>query len=97
MKLQCEEKTYFVVDAYEFDRFIQEAYGRSEYNFGADLEIDPEETCVTFTVTGEVLEYRESAITLFIEKGEYFMSARYLLDDLCRRGLIEEGNYLVGG
>ena len=52
--------------------------------------------CKTFSVSKEELdEYIKKDINKFIETGKYSYLAHHLFQDMCNKGIIEPGNYLI--
>lgn len=93
-KLICEKQTVTVIEASDLDNFVKEVYGQY-FSFVVDQEARNDSTH-SFPRIGEPLhEYHEKDLKEFIETGEHDHLARTLLNDLCRKGLIEAGKYVV--
>ena len=98
MKLKHQTKTFFEVDGFDLTDFICNYYGctKNHYNFGIDQEMGNGDE-KSFTIKKEELdEYEQEILDNFVDtkQSEGYIS-HILLQDLCNKGLIEEGNYLI--
>jgi hypothetical protein len=93
-KLNPQRLEFLVVDYSDFEELVQEVYGQ-EYSFIEDVESGDDSSHSFREITGEVKEYAEKSLAKFKEFGQYCFLARTLLQDLCRQGHIEAGNYLI--
>lgn len=87
------ELTHFV-GCNDFEEFVKHHYGR-EFSFVESKECG-NNTDHAYTVTEDVSDFDDREIREFKESGytSYCMPST-LLNDLCRRGLIESGNYVI--
>ena len=89
----------------DFDKLIKEVYGH-------DIEVCAVEenlydSSIDFEIDGEVSDYYEPDLAIFVKNGWYdpktgivFKDGTYprthvLLNDMCRRGLIDKGSYTI--
>ncbi len=96
MKLKTEQKITFHVDYYDLEEFINHHYSPSiDFCFPADVE-SANDTSHTFELTfgDELSEWDLKKIEKFKQgKGSYVTAT--LLQDLCNRGLIDPGSYVI--
>lgn len=87
-------QTVITVDAFDLDTFIAKAYGLD--NFECSLE-SPNDSSHTFTVEAKPLdEWTTKAVAEFIgRKSCEIYSLGGILDDLCLKGEVEPGDYIV--
>lgn len=84
----------FTVESSVFEDLVQQNYGR-EYVFSADEKLTAGETRMYEGITGIVGWAEKMALMEFNRIGRYSHLARILLEDLCNRGIIEPGDYLI--
>ncbi|MBI4919560.1 hypothetical protein HY837_06520 [archaeon] len=94
LTLEVRKLTVLEVSWSKFEDFIQKVYNK-EYDFVADQECSNDSSHAFERITGKLDEYEESDLKKFVETGEYNNLASILLEDLCRKKLIERGNYLI--
>ena len=93
-ELEVEQKTVFKVDYNDLDDFISEVYGH-RYEIVADEELS-NYSSKEFDIKKEVLDdYDSKSLQEFIDDGKGQFNARLILIDLCNKGLIEEGDYII--
>lgn len=95
MQLKAEQKVTFHVDCYDLDEFITHHYAPIDYCFVADME-SSNDVSHTFGLTfGDKLsKWDIEKIEKFKQgKGSYMTAT--LLQDLCNRGLIDPGLYVI--
>lgn len=93
-KLTIVTKQIHTVDSYDLDAFISEHYER-EFEFVADQESGNDQGHA-FNVKKDDLEsWHTKDLATFREGGHPTFVAGTLLQDLCNRGFIPEGDYLV--
>ena len=83
------------VEYYDIDNFVKQVYGY-DFSIAASEELK-NDSQKTFLVKKEELdEYEKETIEVFMKCGEDhgFMTG-VLLNDLCNKGFIEPGEYLV--
>lgn len=87
-------KTFLVVDAADFEAEVTSIFGRP-FSFAADRELGDDADQV-FHVDGQISAYPRAQINAFATGGEHrdYIS-QALLDELCRRGRIAPGDYLI--
>lgn len=95
-KLKYEERNVKVVDYDDWDQFIQKVYGIEDYSIVADQEMNNDE-CREYRVANqELLDKYDSHELEKFKRGENVnYMTRVLMADLCIRGLLEEGTYLI--
>ncbi len=82
----------YSIEYYEFDDLIKEVYG---IDYESIIDQDNDST-LKINVDGKFDDYDETNLEFFLNSGvqEYYTN-RLLLNDLCRKGLIEPGLYLI--
>jgi hypothetical protein len=84
--MKVQKKVIFQVDYREFERFIEEVYG-------VHLDFLDWQECGNDSTTALYAEKNPSVTPL---TGETVLENRWeIMDDLCNKGLIEPGEYLV--
>lgn len=92
--LKHKKVSYIELDAWELDKFFEKVYGY-EYEIAANHEAS-NGTNLTFCIDGKIEKWNEESLEQFKQTGR--MGGRktsILLNDLARRGIIEEGEYIV--
>lgn len=93
MQFKPEQKTFFVVDFSEIERLVKETYGQ-EFEFPCDQE-SMNGVSYRWSIDGKVSEYNRKKIQVFQLSGKHSFLACPLMDDLCARGIIPPGEYLI--
>lgn len=94
MKLEHTKKTVIEVDYSDLEDFIEENYN-VEYNIIAGEETGNDEY-LSYTIKNEYLtNYDYLNLRKWTETGNGMYLLSNILQDLCVKGLIEEGNYLI--
>lgn len=93
MELKTSKVTHIKVKYDDLDRFIEHIYGVDEYSFVAEQEAN-NYSSYDFTVDGELDEWDEEELRKFVEKKSDCGPAT-ILNDMCRREIIEPGEYLI--
>jgi len=92
--MKYKKVTYFEVDFGEVEDAINKAFDLTDfYEFPDDMECN-NDTKLSIDVDGNLSAYDEKNLTRFLN-GEGNFMARILMNDMCRRGLIPPGEYLV--
>ena len=95
MALKAVKKTVFHVEHWDLEEFICEVYGKDEYSFVEDAEVQ-NYSSKEFSLNKEPLDERDTNIlNRFIEGHSPQYIIRILLQDMCNRDLIEEGDYII--
>lgn len=94
LTLNIVTKTVHAIDYQEFDRFVEEVYGQP-FSFPADMESRNDTSHTMLADREGVPEYERADLDRFIATGEGQFLADTLLQDMCHRGLIPEGEYLI--
>lgn len=94
-QLKMRKVEYFEVDCYDFEELVKEIYGDKEFSFVADQEAS-NDSQHTFAIDGKLDEYDVLDIAEIKEEKivKTFSSGR-ILNDLCSKGIIPAGNYLI--
>lgn len=93
-KLKYEEIIYKQVEYHELEDLILHVY-KQEYNIAAGEE-KMNYVLLKYNVKKEQLDdYDKEQIKNFIETGNENYMLSYLLQDMCNKDIIEEGNYLI--
>lgn len=85
---------YFETEYEEFEELIKKVYEQN-YDYICDTECGNDSSQSYMVQSNELDKYDEKAINIFIESGRYNNMVAVLLNDLCRRKIIEPGNYLI--
>ena len=96
MKINMITKTIYEIEYQEIDRIINEYYKpTSKFQFLADSE-SANDTSHRFRADGDVNAYDQEELEEFKKnnRGKLFMT-QILLNDLCSKGEIPKGNYLI--
>lgn len=87
------KETIFSIDYSDLNKIISSEYDCPNYEVALE---QPNDSAMTFYVEAEVAEYDEEDLQIFIEtKKQKYNITGLLLDDLCRKGKIDPGKYLV--
>ena len=94
MDLKHKKETTIRVSYKDLDAFIVKHYGQPfEVTASEEARND---SCLSFTVAaGQNRDYDTEYLKEFREKGRYGFLLGTILNDLCDRGLIEAGSYVV--
>jgi hypothetical protein len=93
-ELKFEEVNYRAVDYNDWDKFIAEVYGVPDYSITADEEYGNDENH-EFRARKEPLDTYDANKIVKLKEGRGSYTTSVLMNDLCNRGLIEEGTYLI--
>jgi hypothetical protein len=89
--LKSRKEEYIVVDYNDLNDFVSNHYGKA-FNVVEDWEMS-NDSYISFNVSeGKVDKYD---LEEFIEEGSYSYLTRTILIDLCNKGLINPGKYLI--
>ena len=88
------KETVFQVDDNVFDQMINKVYGKTDFSFVASEKMS-NDTAKTFDVSKEPLDECDQDILDEFIKGNCQWVAAILFNDLCNKGIIEEGEYIV--
>lgn len=93
MQLKVDEEKLFFVDYGDLDEFINHHYPnlQNKFEFVADEEMNNGSETAIHDVTGEVDVHAEKRI----QEGEGMYMTNSLLNDACKRGLLEKGTYVI--
>ena len=92
-ELKHEKLEVIKVEYFDLETLIEETYGHI-FSFQGDEEVGSED-CKFYKITGEVSSYEESSLREFKEDGSGMYMTGLLMQDMCRKGIIEKGNYLI--
>ena len=94
-ELKSKAATYIEIAYSDFDRFVSEVYGQA-------FEIIAVEEAHNYCMLRfarikkeELHEYDAKKLAEFAETGQGLFLARIILTDMCNRGIIEPGDYLI--
>lgn len=83
------------IDYSDFDLLIHNHYGRKDYEFAADKEAI-NDSCYSFHIKKEpICSYNLPKLEQFINGGKFSYITRTLLQDLCNKEIIPEGEYII--
>lgn len=97
-KLKYTNRTFRVIDYADWNDFIKEVYGLSNYNIVADEDLRNDEYYKFHAECCKVDDYDEEELAKFVKflNGELVTHMTFILmRDLCNRGLITESEYLI--
>ncbi len=95
-QLECEVlESVFKVNGDAFSKLVQEVYGQEDYWISADELLNSGDVILYEGISGVHDNWGEGRITEFKDRGHYNHLARTLLEDLCKEGYIEPGDYLI--
>ena len=100
-----DRETINRINDYDFDELVKEVYGH-------DIEVMANEehlyeSSIEFDIDGDVSDYYEPDLAIFVKNGwcdsksgilfkdGVYPRTHVLLNDMCRRGLIDKGNYTI--
>ena len=92
--LACQKVCYTEVKYHDLDDFIQEVYGH-EFSCVADQEWNNDTKKTVWAEKENLALYDQVKLDEFVKEGKYNFSLHVILSDLCNRGLMEPGKYLV--
>ena len=96
IEMKTKEVSYHTVNHFEWERVVNEFYKPTpEWDFVSDHEAN-NDSDYSFNVDGKVDDRDEKRLEAFRKDSlsQSFMT-RMLLNDLCKKGLIPEGVYLI--
>lgn len=88
-----KKKEFICLDSYEIDKLIEDFYG---HQFKSMADGEEYECYQVYLVEKEKEVFWQEDIDKFIKTGKYSMLISPLLTDMCNKGHIEAGNYLIG-
>jgi len=92
------EHTYFTIEYSDFESIIRKEYKQKDYEYVADVECgnDSEQSYEVRDGDKYFDEYEQEQIEKFKEDQlQTSYMAETLLNDMCRRGKIKPGSYLI--
>ena len=92
MKLNATKETVFKVDYRDIEELIEEEYGK-RFELVADQLASNDSTIEICDVNPDDID--EDVIKEFIETGHYSFLLNSLMNDLCKNGHIEAGDYII--
>ena len=92
MELKFETRKIYVVNYFDLDNFINHHYPnlKNRFEFAADEEM-ANDVDKLYSITGELDKYDEK----HLKDGNERYMARTYLNDLCKKGIIPSGEYLI--
>ena len=88
------KKQVIEVEHDEFENKIKKFYGVKEFSFVADQE-SGNDTIHEFSVSNPPDYVDEEGVEKLRETGEYCFLSESLLNDMCEKGEIEPGDYII--
>ena len=89
------KETVFQIDDNVFDQIVNEVYGKTDFSFVASEEMS-NDTAKSFDVEKEPLDkWDQEILDEFIKGNRHQWVAAIIFNDLCNKGIIEEGEYIV--
>ena len=77
-----------------FERIVNDIYGVN-YEFVADQEAHNDTSYEYDVHKRKFSEWENNSLDKFKKEGKYSYMAGTILDDLCDKGVIEEGHYII--
>lgn len=91
-KDKFEKRVVYSIDAFDLDEILQEEYNK---NFETILDQDNHST-LKIKVDGQFSKWDEKELESYESTGnQQYNTLRLLLNNLCRQGKIEAGDYLI--
>ena len=84
----------FKISAGDFSRFVQDIYGQG-YNFTRDEKVERPVLMLYKSICGEPDRFDVMRVKEFRKNGHHSHLARSLLEDLCKQGELNPGDYLI--
>jgi len=85
---------FFEIEYDKFEQLIKRVY-EQDYDYVRDITCENDSSQSYVAQSNKPDKYDEKAINIFIQSGKYANMVAILLNDLCRREIIEPGNYLI--
>lgn len=84
---------YFEIEYHELDDIINQEYPDLDYECALDQNNDSN---ISLSIDGEFSSFDDLALEKLLKNNDQnYQSTRLLLNDMCRKGLIEKGDYLI--
>jgi hypothetical protein len=93
-QLKCRKQTIISVNYGDFDKFVNQVYGVN-FDFVNSEECGNDTTHSFHGIDGEVDDYDQEDLDSFKENKKNSYMTRILLNDLCKNGFIEPGDYYI--
>lgn len=88
-----QTETFFTIDYYDLDDIIREEYNDPDFECSLDQSNG---SYIKMGVNGEFDKYKTNGLRLYLEnKRQEYNTLGILMNDLCRKGMIEKGEYLI--
>ena len=89
-----KKKTIISIDYNELDKLVKENY-KQKFEVVEDLELSNDSDKLISVSKEKLSIYEEANIRKFVDTGHYNWTTHTLLKDMCNKGIIEEGDYLI--
>jgi len=94
IELRATKMVSYVVDYNDLETFIDNVYGK-HFSFTEDQE-SGNDSSHEFSVSKEKLDkYEQKKLEEFVNDGDYCFSTSLIMNDLCNKGLIKPGHYII--
>lgn len=93
LELKCDKREAYFVEDWDFEKLVEKVYDQ-DYSYQADEEVH-DVSKVYLNIDGKLDSWEEEQLESFKEDGYESYVSRALLQDLCRQGIIEPGNYVI--
>jgi hypothetical protein len=93
-ELNLEKMEVFKVRDSDLEQLVQKEYGHN-FCFGADAEVRNDSEKLYRDINGKLSESDLREVEEFARDGGYSFLTEAILNDLCRKGKIPAGNYLI--
>lgn len=95
-KLKKFEKFEVIsVDYSDLEDLVQRVYSQPDYSFVSSEELGNDSQKLYKGIDGKLDKWEEDDIRSFRENGECNYKGNAILNDLCRNGYLQPGNYLI--
>lgn len=92
--MRIRTETVHRVDYSDFEAFVEETYGQP-FSFPADVTSGNDTSHSLHANKRTLCEDEREEIDVFVATGQHGYLSHLLLDDLCSKGLVPEGSYVV--
>lgn len=88
------QETYFTIDYGDLDEIIQAEYENEDFTCVLGQHND---STLEFSIDGQFEDWEENNLQRYLKdfNQDEWNTTRWLMNDLCRKGLIWPGNYLI--
>lgn len=91
------KREYYEIEYGAFENLVNEVYGVEGFNFVETRECSNDSEYTFLAEKKELDDYEKKELQKFINNSTHcgFCTVDSIFDDLCNKGIIESGNYMV--